>query len=152
MTPYWAAIRGRRYVVRAAEDDEEGTADFGRFSLAMWTAEDGHPRYRAQAQSVQGPVDEDEERACWGLLARLGDENAPRACFFCRWSDVEPSTGWGHLGCGVALAEDFHRRATSPDPRTRKWISCGLDWVDEWHSCERFEVRPQGYGYRGRPR
>lgn len=186
ITPYWAELLGERCLVRPAEDHEDGTwtlvrgaelhpvdlpedllagvqpgesvtADFGSFTLTMWLAEDGRPRFRAATRSsegaeVMGPVETNDEQACWGLLATLGDEHSPRACFFCRWSDVEPSTGWGHLGCAVASADAYDQVATSPDARRRKWGSQGmLTWVDEWHHCERFEVRPHGYGYRGRP-
>jgi hypothetical protein len=136
---------------------ERVVADFGSFAIALRAGDDGKPRYQAlsrrNAEPVAGPVETDEELACWGLLAVLGDDRAPRACFFCRWSDVEPSTGWGHLGCAVDGAETYHAIATSPDPRRRKWgPQAMLRWVDEWHACERFEVRPLGYGYRGRPR
>ncbi len=134
------------------EVGEVVAADFGRFELLMQKGEDGKTRYRASAEGVIGPEHEDEELACWGLLALLGDDHAPRACFFCRWSEVEPSSGWGNLGCAVAHREAYHRVATSSEARKRKWGASGLlRWVDEWFSCDAFEVRPVGYGYRGRP-
>lgn len=144
-------------LLAAVDAGERVMADFGAWAIVLWRASDARPRYQARARSsegvwIDGPVDDDEERACWALLARLGDDRAPRACFFCRWSDVEPSTGWGHLGCAVAYGKTYHEVATSPDPRRRKWGPQGLlAWVDEWHLCGRFEVRPVGYGYRGRP-
>lgn len=161
----WTLVCGtERLAVDVPEDllaavpaGESVTADFGSFTLTLCRAEDGRTRYRAAARGadgheVTGPTETDDESACWGLLALLGDEQAPRACFFCRWSDVEPSTGWGHLGCAVAHAETYHRLATAAEPRRRKWGPQELlDWVDEWHTCERFDVRPPGYGYRGRP-
>lgn len=145
-------------LLAAAPPGTAVTADFGSFRLTLWSAEDGRPRYRAGVRArdgaeITGAVETDDERACWSLLAILGDERAPRACFFCRWSDVEPSTGWGHLGCAIEHAEAYHRVATEAEPRKRKWGTQGLlAWVDEWHACERFEVRPHDYGYRGRPR
>jgi hypothetical protein len=174
---FHAIIGGARFVVRAAKDDEPGaftlvlgeqlvavhspedllsvadraSCDFGAFSLTLWK-QDGRTRYRASSGGVAGPDAGDEERACWGLLDVLGDAKAPRACFFCRWSDVEPSTGWGNLGCAVKHAREYDEIATSADARRRKWGAQGLlDWVDEWFACDRFEVRPRGYGYRGRP-
>jgi hypothetical protein len=179
--PYRAIVRGTPHLVRPAVDEETGnytlelgdarihvdhpadllaavtdgeevTADFETFSLTVRRAEDGRPRYRASAQGVTGPEDKDEEIACWRLLDLLGDENAPVACFFCLWSEVEPSTGWGNLGCAIKYADTYHDIATSTDTRRRKYGPSGmLDWVTEWHRCERFEVRPYGYGYRGRP-
>ena len=181
LLPYKALLRGRSYPVRPATAAEEGlftleldttcvsidepsdlvavveqgaeaTADFGAFLLVMWRAPDGRLRYRARTQDVSGSASPDDETACWSLLDALGDARAPRACFFCRWSDVEPSTGWGHLGCAVDHSEDYHAVATSSDARRRKWGPQSLlTWVMEWHSCPRFEVRPLGYGYRGRP-
>ena len=182
ITPFAAIIGGARFVVRASAGDEPGnftlehgdaripvdhpsdllaaapagervTADYGAFTLTVWQGEDGRPRYRAAAQGKEpAEDDDDEERACWRLLALLGDASAPRACFFCRWSEVEPSAGWGNLGCAVESATAYDAIARSTDSRRRKWGPQGLlEWVDEWAVCERFEVRPLGYGYRGRP-
>jgi len=179
-TPYSAIIGGRRFTVRGALEDESGSftllfgeqrvhvdepadllsvvgpgekviADFGAFAITLWR--DGRVRYVAHADGVKGPECHDLELACWALLDMLGDEKAPRRCFFCRWSDVEPSTGWGNLGCAVERAQEYHQVATAPEPRRRKWGPQALfgDWVDEWYGCEKFEVRPRGYGYRGRP-
>ena len=177
-TPFHAIVGGARFPVRAAVDGEPGNftlvmgeqrfpidhpaellraaqpgekvvADFGRFSLTVWR--DERVWYRAAADGAVGPDDTDDERACWRLLDVLGEERAPHACFFCRWSEVEPSTGWGNLGCAVKHAAEYDAVATSSDARRRKWgAQALLEWVDEWFSCERFAVRPKGYGYRGR--
>lgn len=125
--------------------------DFDRFALDVWRDAAGKPRYRASSGASVGAETHDEERALWSLLTTLGDERAPRACFFCRWSDVEPSTGWGHLGCFVENQAAYTSAATSDEPRRRKWVtSLGCTWVDEWDGCDEFSVRPRGYGYRGR--
>ncbi|MBL8952329.1 MAG: hypothetical protein JNK82_16235 [Myxococcaceae bacterium] len=181
-TPFTAIIGGHRFTVRGATRDEPGNftlcfgeqrvevddpedllavvatgeeviADFGRFALTLSRPAGGRVQYTAHAAGVKGPAADDVELACWGLLELLGDERAPRACFFCRWSEVEPSTGWGNLGCTVGSRAEYDRVATSPDARRRKWSSTALiqEWVDEWHGCAHFEVRPKGYGYRGRP-
>lgn len=181
LLPYRALLRGRAHPVRPATRDEEGlfilerddervsfdepadllslvahgeevTADFDTFALVISRGSNGRPLYLARAQGVEGAQSPDDELACWTLLDALGDARAPRACFFCRWSDVEPSSGWGNLGCAVAHADAYDAVATSSDARRRKWgHTAMLSWVMEWHSCERFEVRPYGYGYRGRP-
>lgn len=145
-------------LVRAVPEGEAVVASFGPFELVMRRAEDGRCRYVARTPAkdgtlVTGPEDTDEEIALWRLLERLGDDQAPRACFFCRWSEVEPSTGWGNMGCAVRHADAYDAVATSTEPRRRKWgPQSMLSWVDEWQTCDRFEVRPVGYGYRGRPR
>ncbi len=179
-TPFAAIIGGRRFVVRGAQGDETGNftlvfgeervhvddpadllkvvtpgervmVDFGAFGVTVWR--DAQVWYAAHAEGVKGPACPDLEAACWALLEVLGDTRAPHACFFCRWSDVEPSTGWGNLGCAVDRRADYDRVATSSDARTRKWgpQPLLLEWVDEWYGCGRFEVRPRRYGYRGRP-
>ncbi len=180
--PYMVRIRDQQFLVRPSREQEDGNwtlefgeqrvpidlpddllgvaagqesvfCEFGPFTLELRRGPDGRPLYRAHAQGACGQEDRDEERACWSLLDVLGDEKAPRACFFCRWSDVEPSTGWGHLGCALAHAKTYHEVATSNDPMRRKYSASSLlDWVAEWHCCAHFEVRPFGYGYRGRPR
>lgn len=56
------------------------------------------------------------------------------------------------LGCAAANRAQYHQIATSDDGRKRRsGVSLILHWVDEWHACDAFEVRPIGYGYRGRP-
>ena len=178
--PFHAIIGGARFLVRKALDEEPGTwtlvlgeqlvdvdepkdllkvaapgdrvsADFGAFSITMWRDAD-RTWYSAAAEGVAGAANTDLEEACWALLRELGDDRAPKACFFCKWSDVEPSTTWGNMGCAVANAAQYEEVATSSDGRRRKWGPQPLMsvWVDEWFACERFTVRPKGFGYRGR--
>jgi hypothetical protein len=137
----------------AVDRGVEVTIDYARFSLIVWRGADGALRYRAVLGAVAGPERRDEELALWALLEQLGDTASPRACFFCRWSDVEPGSGWGNLGCFVAQKVEYDAIATSEDNRRRKWVTSTLPpvWVDEWYACDQFEVRPIGYGYRGRP-
>lgn len=136
-------------------DERRGvTLDFGRFELAL-RRRDGRVVFQAAASAggvrVTSRESGDEERALWDLAARLEDAQAPRACFFCRWSEVGPSSGWGHLGCMIAVADAYHERVTRGSAWEIKWASTlRRDWVDEWHSCARWELRPLGYGYRGR--
>lgn len=172
--PYRAIVDGVTYEIRDKEWHYRGTVvevdqpadfltplapgvevrlDFERFALHVGRDEDGKPRYRAIVGDRVGADSNDEERALWSLLTALGDDQAPRACFFCRWSDVEPSTGWGHLGCFAENKAVYASAAESDEPRRRKWVtSLGCSWVDEWDGCDEFEVRPLGYGYRGRAR
>jgi hypothetical protein len=72
-------------------------------------------------------------------------------CFFCRWSDVEASTGWGHLARFVEQGAEYDSYFAAG--KTPKWVASALRclWVDEWHSYERWVLRPKDYGYRGRP-
>ncbi|MFO0602161.1 MAG: hypothetical protein U0324_03250 [Polyangiales bacterium] len=174
--PYAACCGKQRGVVRRAEGDEEGTwtwvvgdarlaidapDDFlrhvgagdvvtmalGPFEVDVWRGADGKARYRGRVDGRDGPERTDVE---WALWALVGDGEAPRACFFCRWADVEPSTGWGNLGCH-ALAAGYDEVARSPDPLRRKYGRNGMAvWVVEWHGCDGFALLPRGYGYRGR--
>ncbi len=141
----------------AVVDPRRGvTLDFGRFALELRRV-DGRVRYRAAAvaggRRICTKEHLDEERALWELAARLPGDATPRACFFCRWSDVEPNTGWGNLACFVERADEYHQIATQGSARERKWVTAAIErsWVDDWHSCARWEPRPVGYGYRGRP-
>jgi hypothetical protein len=182
--PHRAGIGERWGVVRAARDDEDGgwiweldgrlipidvpsdftaavepgvevTIDYGRFGLIVWRDAAGQVHYRGTCGAVVGPERSDEELALWALLDQLGDGAAPRACFFCRWSEDEnpAGTGWNHLGCVLPRKAEYDAAATSDEARRRKWGCTAMvsEYVDEWHVCDEFEVRPVGYGYRGRP-
>jgi hypothetical protein len=74
-----------------------------------------------------------------------------RGCFFCKFSDYEPNTGFGHLYCFVADNEGYSRLAASSDPMVRKYKIWDLPYrpVDEFYCCEQFEPRPPQWGYRG---
>jgi hypothetical protein len=138
----------------AVEQGVEVKIDYGRFGLIVWRSVDGQLHFRGTAGGTTGPERNDDELAMWALLDEVGDAATPRACFFCRWSDIEPSTGWGNLGCFVDRKAAYDEIATCNDPRRRKWVSSTLKpvWVDEWYYCEQFELRPVNYGYRGRPK
>jgi hypothetical protein len=82
------------------------TAHVERFHLHLYRGEDGRPRYSGAVGAIEGPDDCDDERAQWGLLDRLGDPPAPRACFVCRWSDVESGPGSSNLDCLHRHRED----------------------------------------------
>ncbi len=128
------------------------TIDYARFAVTVWRDAAGKTHYRGSRGDVSGPERGDAEAALRTLLDVLGDADAPRACFFCRWSDVENGTGWGHLGCFVDRKAAYDHFVTATGGPGLKWVTgLGCGWVDEWHSCDEFEVRPIGYGYRGRP-
>jgi len=131
------------------------TADFEHFQLHLRRGEDGRPRYTGAVGAIEGPEDRNDERALWALLDRLGDAQAPRACFFYRWSDVESGAGWGNLACLHRHREDYERyleRCAEPGGPRARWVTSAVPgaWVDEWWSCTDFTVRPPGHGYRGR--
>lgn len=93
------------------------------------------------------------EGALSDLRLALGEEGTLRSCFFCKWSDYEPSTSTGHLGCFRAVKSEYEAIATSEDAWTRKYKKESLwpdrVWVDELNACDDFERRPRGFGYRG---
>ena len=92
------------------------------------------------------------EEALGELRDHLGEATL-RACFFCKWSDYEPSASTGHLGCFRAVKPAYEAIATSDDPWTRKYKKESLHaerlWVDELNVCDEVERRPRGFGYRG---
>ncbi|MFI5296697.1 MAG: hypothetical protein ACHREM_01250 [Polyangiales bacterium] len=93
------------------------------------------------------------EDALSDLRAALGGGATIRSCFFCKWSDYEPSTSTAHLGCFRDAKAEYEAIATADDNWTRKYKKEGLHarrvWVDELNSCREFERRPKGFGYRG---
>jgi len=93
------------------------------------------------------------EDALADLRVALGEDETVRSCFFCKWSDYEPSTSTGHLGCFRAVKAEYEAIATSEDARTRKYAKERFHaeriWVDELNVCDEFERRPSGFGYRG---
>jgi hypothetical protein len=92
------------------------------------------------------------EDALADLRAALPGQ-AVHACYFCKWSDYEPSTTTGHLGCFRAVKPEYEAIATSPDALVRKYRKESLYadrvWVDELNVCDQFTKRPVGFGYRG---
>lgn len=122
---------------------------FGSFDLCV-RRNDGRVEYRAElvldGAVVASDVSTDEERALWELANALPPALAPKACFFCRHSEVEKSTGWGHLCCNVREAAAHERHVETGN---RLWPFLTNDWVDEWHSCSEWKLRPAGFGYRG---
>jgi len=132
-------------------DSVEVEIDYGPFALHVRRGTTSRMLYRARIGDVVGPEHSDEERALWSVLELVGD--APRACFFCKWSDVEASTGWGNFGCFVEQRAAYERYvAEHAGKASLKWVSSlGCTWVEPFHGCDRFELRPIGFGYRGRP-
>jgi hypothetical protein len=172
-TPYAAIVHGRRVQVELAgkgdpciwklmldgrqidisepEDlltiSDPATADFGHFTLQMRTVRK-RTLYLASADGKRGLESTDVEQALWSLMRQT---QAPMTCFFCRWSDVEPSTGWGNLGCFIDDGKRYDAYIAAG--QRLKWVTTVAKcvWTDEWHSCQSWSLRPKGHGYRGRP-
>jgi len=74
-----------------------------------------------------------------------------RICFFCKHSDYEPNTSFGHLYCFVKDKEIYSKIASSSSNRDKKYSIWNLNStpVDEFHSSDGFEPRPPDWGYRG---
>ncbi len=137
--------------VEGAELGAEVSVDYGGFTLTVRRAPKGK-RYRASALGVRGEERVDEELALWSLLEALGEERAPRACFFCKWADVEAGGGWGNYGCFVEASAAYEKYCAGESGAALKWVtSLGPRWIDPWESCDRFRLRPVGFGYRVRP-
>jgi len=137
---------GLEITVRPEPDGKEGTL------------------YRCSA-SIDGRVystDEFSDRKTWasesgleGALTQMGKIMKPhghfRFCFYCRFSDYEPNTGVGHLYCFAREGESYERLASSESSMDRKYQIWNLESfpVDEFHCSDRFEPRPEKWGYRG---
>jgi hypothetical protein len=137
----------------ALQPGEELVVNYGPFAMGLRRDGEGRVWLRGALGEAQGPERQDEELALWALLEALGEERAPRACFYCRWSDVEPSSGWGNLGCFLQAGPAYDRFLAEAKPGQLRWITSRLPlrWVREWESCPAFALRPHGLGYRGRP-
>ncbi len=132
-----------------APDGDWVTCDFGTFAVHVRKAA-SRVEYRAEAiiegTTIESGIHHDEEAALWELANAVAPSAVPRACFFCRYSEVEKSAGWGHLCCNVADKKSYEAWASSPG---RTWPLLSGKWVDEWDGCDEWEVRPRGHGYRG---
>jgi hypothetical protein len=120
--------------------------------------------YRCGA-SIDGrsySTEELSDRSSWapesgleGALTQMGKIVKPcghfRICFYCRHSDYEPNTGTGHLYCFIRDREAYERFASADSSMERKYRIWNLDSfpVDEFHSSDGFEPRPENWGYRG---
>jgi hypothetical protein len=130
------------------EEGEWVVCSFGSFELWARRSE-GRVEYRGRVEldgrEVFSEASWDEEQALWSLANALPAVSVPRACFFCRWSEVEKSAGWGHLSCNVEQAAAYEHHLEHGD---RRWPFLTNQWVDEWHGCPKWQLRPLGFGYR----
>jgi len=74
-----------------------------------------------------------------------------RICFFCKYSDYEPNTSFGHLYCFVNDKEPYNKIASSSSNWDKKYSIWNLyrTPIDEFYSSDGFEPRPPDWGYRG---
>jgi hypothetical protein len=124
------------------------------------TGSDTFSIYAAVEREGKRLVDAEPVRdACLGhgieealeCIARHG-KIVPRRCYFCRFSDYEPSASLGLLRCylgeAVAYCDAAAEIQSNPDARYRIFGLRGQA-VDDLGTCAAFEIRPPNWGYRG---
>jgi len=108
---------------------------------------------RVAGNDVETSENEDLDEVLHDLREKLRASGCFQICDWCKFSDVEPQTGFGHLYCLVERRKDYVKVATSG--RSGSWshnfnkLTPPFTAVSEFHSCGSFEVRPANWGYRG---